>query len=422
MLYVIVTRCAEIESSAHELIVMYSRPLSTLSWFIASFALVLTACSDETGGSEQPLGPAPAGTPSIGLAGSSGTVAGVGAAGRGPAGAAGAAAIGGAGRAAAGSGTAGNAAPSGLAGIGAAGAAAVAGSGSPNAGASGGAAGMGAAGGTAGRGTAGAMAQAGTGAMPMGMGACCADGNCLCHGPEPTRLTTSDGPFDTDSFRISSGTVYYPTDAEPPFAAVGVCGGFLNTGPEMETWGPMYASHGIVTVIVTTTGADFPDIRAAKLLAAIEELQKINGDMSSPLGGKLAGRYGTSGYSMGGGGTTIASSENSMLKTSVGLAAFGGTGNGLTVATLLLCGDSDGTAPCSMSSGVYRAIPDSTPKMMITFRGATHFSWFGPGDAGRGESGAYALAFQKVFLEGDERWKPLLLMPPQNGTAETNID
>ena len=61
---------------------------------------------------------------------------------------------------------------------------------------------------------------------------------------------------------------------------------------------------------------------------------------------------------MGGGGTTIAASENSMLKTSVGLAAYGGTGTRVSVPTLLLCGDSDTTAPCSMSRGDYQQTPE----------------------------------------------------------------
>jgi hypothetical protein len=59
--------------------------------------------------------------------------------------------------------------------------------------------------------------------------------------------------------------------------------------------------------------------------------------------------------------------------------------------------------------------------MIISIPGATHFSWFGPADAGGGVSGQYALAFQKVFLEGDERWKKLLLMPPSRGMVTTNI-
>lgn len=244
----------------------------------------------------------------------------------------------------------------------------------------------------------------------------------MCHGPVPTELSASAGPFKTERAVITSGTLHYPTDAEPPFAAVALCGGFLNTGPEMDSWGPMYASHGIVTVIVTTSGADIPDIRAARLLAAIDELKELNGDSSSPLNGKLSGRYGTSGYSMGGGGTTLASGQNMELKTSVGLAPWGGSGNGVTTATLLLCGDADAVAPCNMAQSVYAGIADSTPKMMITISGSTHFDWFGPADAGRGTSGSYALAFQKVFLEGDTRWKSLLLKKPEGGSVATNIE
>jgi pimeloyl-ACP methyl ester carboxylesterase len=224
------------------------------------------------------------------------------------------------------------------------------------------------------------------------------------------------------SANLESGTAYYPAgDAKPPFAAVALCAGFLNTGPEMETWGPFYASYGIVTVIVTTTGADLPDLRGQKLLAAIDELKMLNKGSSGPLAGKLAGRYGTSGYSMGGGGTTLASASDKTLKTSVGLAPWGGVGEGVTVPTLVFCGDADTVAPCAMSDGVYGGIPASTPKMKIVVPGSTHFNWFGPTDTANSTSGKYALAFQKVFLEGDERWKPLLLMKPQGGSSDTNI-
>ena len=97
------------------------------------------------------------------------------------------------------------------------------------------------------------------------------------------------------------------------------------------------------------------------------------------------------------------------------------SGAGITTPTLLLCGGSDTTAPCSQSQGSYRAIPEATPKMMVSISGATHFSWFGPTDAGRGVSGQYALAFQKVYLEGDERWQPILKMMASGGTVTTNI-
>jgi hypothetical protein len=276
--------------------------------------------------------------------------------------------------------------------------------------------------GVAGRGGAAGAAGAGGGGgnVSIPRGTCCASGDCLCHGPDPSGLTSANGPFDTATFTISTGTVHYPTDAEPPFAAVALCGGFLNTGPEMAPWGPFYASHGIVTIITTTTGADLPDLRATKLLASIEAIKAENTKSGSPLNGKLAGRYGTSGYSMGGGGTTIASVTDPTLRSSVGLAPWAPVGDNVRVPTLLLCGATDGTAPCDMSETAYTAIDATTPKMMVIIPATAHLAWFGPKDAGDGISGETALAFQKVFLEGDERWRPFLLQA--GGTKTTNIE
>lgn len=265
----------------------------------------------------------------------------------------------------------------------------------------------------------GATDAAVDGGGDAGPGLCCASGDCLCHGPDPTGLTASNGSFATDTFPISTGTVYYPTNAKPPFAAVAICGGYTNTGPEMARWGTFYASHGIVTITVSTGAADQPATRSAKLLAAIAALEDENADPGSPLFGDLAGRYGTSGYSLGGGATTLASASEPTLRTSVALAAHSGVGTGVQVPTLLLCGQSDTTAPCSMSQQDYGQIPATTPKMLLSIPGATHFSWFGPTNAGGGMSGKYALAFQKVFLEGDERWRPFLLAAPGGAAVQT---
>jgi hypothetical protein len=278
-----------------------------------------------------------------------------------------------------------------------------------------------AAAGSGGVGGSDAAGSGGSGGGGGGMGTCCASGDCLCHGPDPSALSSDTGPFKTMNVTLSTGTVSIPTDAEPPFAAIALCGGFTNTGPEMAKWGPFYASYGIVTLITTTVGSDTPDIRATKLMASISELKSENTKSGSMLFGKLAGRYGTSGYSMGGGGTTIASTMDGTLKTSIGLAAWGGATSGVKVPTLLLCGNSDTTAPCNMSQSVYTGIPSGTPKMMVAIDGTTHFNWFGPTDAGGGTSGKYALAFQKVYLEGDERWKPLLLSKVSGSMQTTTI-
>jgi hypothetical protein len=303
------------------------------------------------------------------------------------------------------------------------------GKGGPIAGMSGnsGAGGATATGGAGGASGAPAMTDGGmmgdAGMMPVDMmpGECCTDGDCLCHGDAPTELTQKMGPYKTSTFDLSTGQVYYPTDAQPPFAAVAVCGGFLNTGPEMVDWGSFYASYGIVTIITYTGAFDQPAQRGDELLAAIKELKGENSKSGSPLNGKLADRYGTSGYSMGGGGTTIAASGDATLKTSVGLAPYGGTGRNVQVATLLLCGTGDTTAPCTMARGDYTEMPDDTPKMIVQLPGYPHLpSWFGPVGTGDGASGARALAFQKVFLEGDERWKSVLLSDGP-GDMMTNI-
>jgi hypothetical protein len=225
----------------------------------------------------------------------------------------------------------------------------------------------------------------------------------------------------SDLYNISTGKVHYPASAEPPFAAVALCGGFTNTGPEMDAWGTFYASHGIVTVIVTTLGSDIPAVRATKLLAAIDELKMENADAMSPLFGKLAGRFGTSGYSMGGGGTTLATEQDMTLRSSVGLAPWTPDGTTVQTPTLLLCDSADTVAPCNMAQGAYGQIGDSVPKMLLNINGVTHFDWFGPTDAGMGTSGKYALAFQKLYLEGDERWRSLLLTMPSNAMQMTNI-
>lgn len=260
------------------------------------------------------------------------------------------------------------------------------------------------------------------GSVVTAPGSCCPDGKCICREPPPAKLDATKGKYKVATVQGKTGVIHYPTDATPPFAAIALCGGFTNTGPEMTPWGPFYASHGIVVLITATDGLDDPATRATKLLASVTELKGLS---TGPLAGKIAtDRLGTSGYSMGGGGTVIAASRNAELKTSIGLAAFQPTGMAMVkTPTLLFCGTDDIIAGCADNSDpAYTAIPNSTPKMKMMITGGDHLtSWFGPADAGPAISGGYGLAFQKVFLEGDERWRAALLMKPAGSTQVTNI-
>jgi hypothetical protein len=238
------------------------------------------------------------------------------------------------------------------------------------------------------------------------------------HGDPPlTGLGSGGGPYWTDSYEINTGRVYYPRDAPAPYAGLALCGGFLNTGWEFTDWGEFYASWGIVTVITWTGSLDTPSIRGWALGSAIEELRGEASNPLSPLNGKMSGRYGTSGYSMGGGGTTVASQSDSSLKSSVGMAPWAPTGLGVSVPTLLICGDIDIIADCSHADWAYSEMSSSTPKMLAMISGG-HLDWFTP-SAGWGAGGGLGLAFTKVFLEGDDRWKSALLS--DSHVYETNI-
>jgi hypothetical protein len=244
-----------------------------------------------------------------------------------------------------------------------------------------------------------------------GTGKCCPDGKCLCHGPDPKGLTSARGPYKTANYTIAgTGCVYYPTDAEAPFAAVTISDGFLGAGGcgsfQTGNWGPLYASWGIVAMIVNTGSADQPNARGRALLKGITAFKAENTKSGSPLNGKLSGRYGTSGFSMGGGGTSYASRDDKTLLTSVAIMPWGPVTSGITTPTLVICGSSDGTAPCgSHGNPLYRGIAASVPKMRVQVSSGHQ----GQPSAGGGDSGEYGLAFQKVFLEGDQRWRPFLV-------------
>ncbi|HET8936671.1 MAG TPA: hypothetical protein VFN67_24680 [Polyangiales bacterium] len=232
-------------------------------------------------------------------------------------------------------------------------------------------------------------------------------------------MTNEKGKYAVESYAHAAGCIYYPTDAEPPFSAVAISDGFGGSGgcgrTQTDAWGPLYASHGIVAMIINTGSGDQPNVRGMKLTQGIAAFKAENEKSESPLHQKLNGRYSTSGFSMGGGGTSFASQDDMTLKSSVAIMPWGPVRDGVEVPTLVICGSSDTIASCSShGNGLYAGIDDSVPKMRVTVSS----SHAGQPSAGGGNSGKYGLAFQKVFLDGDERWRPLLVAAE---SEETNI-
>jgi hypothetical protein len=244
---------------------------------------------------------------------------------------------------------------------------------------------------------------------PLGAGDCCPDGKCLCRAEPPAVLNGDKGAHTSTMYELADvGCVYYPGDAPPPYAAVAVADGFGGGGgcDSVQTgeWGPLYASHGIVALIIEVGTGDQPSARAAALLKAIATFKAENEKSDSPLFGKLAGRYGTSGFSLGGSGSTLAGQTDTTLLSNVVIMPLGQAAGGTSVPTLIVCGDSDGIAPCaSYGASAYAEI--AAPNKMRATLASPHN---GQPSAASGASGGLVLAFQKLFLEGDERWRPLL--------------
>lgn len=245
----------------------------------------------------------------------------------------------------------------------------------------------------------------------------------LIRGDAPTlQSATSTGEFTVQTFTeglrngpdYGTQTMHFPVDAEPPFAAVAVVPGFTAPESSIRSWGPFLASHGIVTLTIgTNSPTDSPDVRARALLDALATLKAENTRAGSPLVGSIdTTRLGVMGWSMGGGGTLIASNANPDIRAAITMAAWspGQRFSADQVPTLLFAGSADNVAG-GQSQGFFDSIPPSTPKMLYEVEGGSHSVANSP-SGGAGEVGRYGLAWLKVFLESDERFRQFLLQDP----------
>ena len=274
----------------------------------------------------------------------------------------------------------------------------------------------------------GAAGSGGEGAV-AGMGGSSAPSraDALIRGEDPTDSTgMMKGPFQVamytsgfaDEPGFLAGTIYYPMDADPPFAYVVFCPGFVSLQTSIQDWGPFLASYGIVIMTIDTNStSDSVTLRQAALTDALMSLQLENERADSPLKGKLhPTRFGLMGWSMGGGASLLDAAKHPEYKSIVTVAEHLATSPGvdmplidLKVPSLMFAGTADtAILGLSMSQPAYETIPDTTTKMLYEVEGADHFFFNTPSALG-GVVGKYALAWQKVFLEGDDRYKKLLL-------------
>ncbi len=241
-------------------------------------------------------------------------------------------------------------------------------------------------------------------------------------------FTKNHGPFVVSKYGISDGlrdgpkfgtaTVYYPENAQAPYASLLIVTGFVHPESAMKAWGPFLASHGIVTLTIGTNKLkDDPFKRRDALLDAVRSLKAEHLRKDSPLWHKLAlDRIGVAGWSMGGGGAQLAAAADPSLRAVIGFCPWLPKANfEHPVPSLIIAGTLDSIANVFLNARAhYAGISETTPKLIIEIPYGGHWIANDPANA-NGAIGQIGLSWLKVYLEGDTRYRQFLLTPPISG-------
>ena len=226
---------------------------------------------------------------------------------------------------------------------------------------------------------------------------------------EIATLTELDGLRNGPNYL--GATIYYPTNAFPPFASIAIVPGFISYPSSVQEWGPFYASHGIVTIIIGTNSIyDNPESRAIALLDALETIKQENSRISSPLNGSLnLNQLAVSGWSMGGGGAQRAAVLDNTIAGVVALCPWLPTPQiEHQSPVLIFSGQNDTVAPPAQHADIhYNETPNTTNKLLFEIADADHSVANTP-NGGGGAVGEIALSWLKLYVEGNDCYCSLL--------------
>ncbi len=245
---------------------------------------------------------------------------------------------------------------------------------------------------------------------------------------EIATLTEADGIRNGPDY--AGATIYYPTNGTGPYASIAMVPGFTALPSSIEEWGPFYASHGIVTIIIGTNSlVDLPEARANALLDALETIKQENTRSASPLEGALnTNQLAVSGMSMGGGGAQRAAVLDNSISAVVALCPYlNSPALNHDVPLLIFSGEEDLVAPSSEHANVhYNSTPNTTDKLLFEVVNGNHFVANSPSGS-EGVIGQVALSWLKLQLEEKECYCPLLtnnllLNPPAASNVLQNFE
>lgn len=239
----------------------------------------------------------------------------------------------------------------------------------------------------------------------------------------------STGPYQVAYYssyppvpEFSAATIYFPANKGEDFGGVAIAPGFLESQENMSWWGEHLASHGFAVVTLDTNELrDDPSLRADALMAAVELLRSESDRMGGILRGKIiSDRMAIMGHSMGGGGTLLAANAHSAeLRAAIPFTPWQPEGDfsAVTIPTLVIAGEIDRIAPVADHAAPhYQSLADGVSKMYLEIKGGNHFV----ANTDTGEErlkpnidvhdlvGSMGVAWLKLFVDGDERYRDLV--------------
>jgi hypothetical protein len=232
---------------------------------------------------------------------------------------------------------------------------------------------------------------------------------------------TNPGPFEVGTLTEADGirngpdylgaTIYYPVNATPPYASIAIVPGYVSYPSSVASWGPFYASHGIVTIIIGTNSIyEYPEDRAIALLDALETIKQENSRSGSPLEAALnLNQLAVSGWSMGGGGAQRAAVLDNSISGVVALCPWLPNPQlEHQSPVLIFSGENDTVAPPSEHADIhYFETPNTTDKVLFEIANGNHSVANTP-NGGGGAVGKIALSWLQLYVAKNDCYCSLL--------------
>ena len=221
---------------------------------------------------------------------------------------------------------------------------------------------------------------------------------------------------------FSAATLYFPANKGQDFGGIVIAPGFIERQENISWWGNHLASHGFaVLTLDTNEPGDNPALRAEALMAGVALLRGENSRMGSSLRGKIiVDSMAVMGHSMGGGGALLAANTNSSeLKAIIPFTPWlpNGDFSSVAVPTLVIAGEVDRIATADDHAWPhYQSLPDDVTKMYLEVEEGNHFiantvvedDGLNPNIDVHDLVGSMAVAWLKLFVDGDESYRQLV--------------